>query len=461
MKRYLKSFLCLVCMLALLLPAWCAADADTWTCTNGHQGNTGNYCTRCGLPRNDSWTCSGCGTRGNTDAYCPTCGRARSAYANRPSFSVNDIVQFGAYPQSNISRRDPIQWRILDISSDGQYGLLMSIYGLDKVDYHTARTSVTWETSYVRAWLNTTFYQSAFTLTEQSAIRLTRVRNDANPYYPDTPAGRDTDDYVFLLSVNEALTYLPNRMDRCIPATEYAFSRGAYRNRSGDDYSWWWLRSPGRYPYTAARARGANTDAMDRLAGDLLYNEVDDSEDVVIPCLWVNLAYVSAPSGGTVSRAPAVTNPYVTASLKMRLSTRTGPSTSYDEPGTFFSNTWQQVTAKVFSKAQGNGVWWLQVEFTNSGKKYRVYTGLKRLNVDINAIPEETAIGTGYVTGSDNVTGYYGPGTDYAPISKKVPLYSSISVWGQENGYCLVDFYDYNTNTQRRAWIPAQNVVFQ
>ena len=84
----------------------------------------------------------------------------------------------------------------------------------------------------------------------------------------------------------------------------------------------------------------------------------------------------------------------VTGTLNQRLSTRTGPSTKYDEPGTFL-RAGDRVT--VLSKAWDdvNEIWWLQVEFRSGGEKYRAYTGLKRFSdVNINSIPEEYPLGS-------------------------------------------------------------------
>ena len=58
------------------------ADDGTWTCENGHEGNTGNFCPRCGAPRPEpaddgTWTCEN-GHEGNTGNFCPRCGAPRS-----------------------------------------------------------------------------------------------------------------------------------------------------------------------------------------------------------------------------------------------------------------------------------------------------------------------------------------------------------------------------------------------
>ena len=57
-----------------------AADG-TWTCENGHEGNTGNFCTVCGAkkpepepePADETWTCEN-GHEGNVGNFCPVCG---------------------------------------------------------------------------------------------------------------------------------------------------------------------------------------------------------------------------------------------------------------------------------------------------------------------------------------------------------------------------------------------------
>ena len=52
-------------------------DDRSWTCVNGHSGNTGNFCTECGSPRPQEKTaCAACGYE-FTDGipkFCPNCG---------------------------------------------------------------------------------------------------------------------------------------------------------------------------------------------------------------------------------------------------------------------------------------------------------------------------------------------------------------------------------------------------
>ena len=53
-------------------------EPGTWTCENGHEGNTGKFCSECGAAKpvpeeNGTWTCVN-GHEGNTGKFCTECG---------------------------------------------------------------------------------------------------------------------------------------------------------------------------------------------------------------------------------------------------------------------------------------------------------------------------------------------------------------------------------------------------
>ncbi|MBQ1511563.1 MAG: SPFH domain-containing protein [Selenomonadaceae bacterium] len=55
--------------------------AGGWTCSCGHAGNTGKFCSECGKPQPapaSAWTCS-CGHAGNTGKFCAECGKPKPA----------------------------------------------------------------------------------------------------------------------------------------------------------------------------------------------------------------------------------------------------------------------------------------------------------------------------------------------------------------------------------------------
>lgn len=82
-RRRLAAFLAVLLILSLPAPAVYAGQTDTWTCPNGHEGNTGKFCTECGASRAEAeedaekeWTCPQCGTV-SSGKFCPECGMSR------------------------------------------------------------------------------------------------------------------------------------------------------------------------------------------------------------------------------------------------------------------------------------------------------------------------------------------------------------------------------------------------
>lgn len=146
------------------------------------------------------------------------------------------------------------------------------------------------------------------------------------------------------------------------------------------------------------------------------------------------------------------------AKLNKKIATRTGPSRSYDEPGTFFISNWASQTVTVYTKAYRDGVWWVLVDFAERGHPYRLYTGASRVEIDLSMIPEEKPIGTFSLGWNNDITGYYGPGTNYTGIKKAVPKGASGDVYAVEKGYVWIDFFDSESNKQRRAWVRSDLV---
>ncbi len=151
--------------------------------------------------------------------------------------SVGDIVVFG-----------DIRWYVIARTETGCK--LLSEKPVIKLPFNVAsyHSIDTWDKSTVRAWLNGPFYNT-FTEEEKALIAKTHNINPANSEY-GTPGGEDTDDYIFLLSVEEANT-LDSKVLKC----------GYWH---GMDNQWWWLRSPGvNKDYTAYV--GNNSDGKNRV----------------------------------------------------------------------------------------------------------------------------------------------------------------------------------------------------
>lgn len=166
------------------------------------------------------------------------------------------IIQFGEYEQDNKTDNgtEPIDWVVLEIQ-DGK-ALLISQKALECLAFNEKQADLTWADSSIRTWLNTTFFDTAFTEDEQRAITSISVQNTAEEGFADyNPSDLDaTDDRVSLLSYRETMKYFPDKNDRKITGTEYARSRGARFGgftTIGIGETDWWLRSPGRASFDA------------------------------------------------------------------------------------------------------------------------------------------------------------------------------------------------------------------
>lgn len=169
--------------------------------------------------------------------------------------SVGDTVVFGTYEQDGNRANGPewIEWLVLDKEEDRL--LVISKYGLSSQAYNTTNISITWGHCTLRDFLNRRFLQDAFSEEEQARIPTLTVRAEQNPFF-DTDSGKDTQDKVFLLSIEEADRYFSSdEARRCIP-TPLTEAQGAcvsitYES-DGRATCWWWLRQPGRRNNLAA-----------------------------------------------------------------------------------------------------------------------------------------------------------------------------------------------------------------
>lgn len=218
------------------------------------------------------------------------------AAARDAKFAVGNYVTFGTYPQTKEGNdATPIEWLVL--ARDGDKALLISRYGLDAQPYNKDNTSVTWETCTLRTWLNSTFYNKAFSSAEQAAILTTNVDNSKSQCYSgwNTSGGNNTQDKVFLLSYAEANKYFDvenwqnngatDNVKSRIEPTAYAIAQGALtsffgRTADGTDAGWWWLRS---LSYSQRHAAYVSSD------GSLRSSSVNDASGSVRPALWVNI----------------------------------------------------------------------------------------------------------------------------------------------------------------------------
>ena len=213
------------------------------------------------------------------------CASAGCAEANTASVEVGSTIVFGQYEQDNdlTNGAEPIEWRVLSI--EGDEALLVSRYALDSKPYDAKGGHAYWGKSTLRAWLNSDFYDAAFT-EEEKAVILTKDlpnRKEAN-----------TADPVFLLSTDDAKKLFANHADRQADPTPYAAAQGAYISTKYTGHIQWWLRtnsweSKNRAAYVAASG-GVMT------CGGNTFGAITNDRLVVRPAIYVNLSVLSAPA---------------------------------------------------------------------------------------------------------------------------------------------------------------------
>lgn len=144
-----------------------------------------------------------------------------------------------------------------------------------------------------------------------------------------------------------------------------------------------------------------------------------------------------------------------TAQTLMRVASRSGPGTNYDELGSYHK---QGYTLTVLSRAydENNGIWWLQVELNYGSELRRVYTGLKRVDIDINDVQDEYPLFYARVK-SSNIP-YYGPGTAYTAHKNAIAAGTEGIIYGFEDGWVLFEFYNADKKQYRRVWMPIDRV---
>lgn len=202
-----------------------------------------------------------------------------STYVFGREVAKGDIVSFGVYEQDadTDNGAEAVEWIVLDVKEDR--ALILSEECLDVRTYHDTYVDVTWAESEVRGWLNKEFLNALLTKEEQGYVATTKVTTPDNEDFA-TLGGEDTDDKVFLLSIDEADTYFVNNTERIAAPTKYAVSKGAYKSDKGT--TWWWLRSPGE---TQRDAADVYTDGNIMRDGYFATNRIFS----IRPAMWVNI----------------------------------------------------------------------------------------------------------------------------------------------------------------------------
>ena len=247
-------------------------------------------------------------------------------------YALGDKITDNGYYKLNVYwfKYEPIKWRILTTGEKSAY--IMSDIALDFFSMQPDRKSEirddlfasynnsagvpdgiyanNWEYSFIRSWLNETFYNEVFNDLQKEIIQTTHLDNSARSCNPNEypkyygygeNAGKnkyadqckDTDDKIFLLSLRDVTTtaYRFNKdvnaedPARNLQASDFAKFHGVSMGNTQKDYVTWYTRSPS----LAVGNQGYTTFVLYRDNKGVINSPNLVAEGGVVPALWITL----------------------------------------------------------------------------------------------------------------------------------------------------------------------------
>ena len=369
-KRLIAMILSVV---LLTMPLLATADGE-WICPNcGQTGNNGNFCSNCATARpSTDWTCTNCGQEGNTGNFCSNCAAARPdgnnpASAAAPQAAVNECLEQipGETDRVKVipnkvdassyiaNKKNPNLW-IPGNATDGnettcwQFSSKKGLKGKTwiSLSFDTPQTMD-------EIWFKNGFWG---------------VNDKGGDQYPINSRLQET--HINFLYSGET-KYQDAQAMTLKDESRTGWQRFSFGHREN-------VVSVRIFPWTIYKGSSFPKDVC--LSEVMIVREAP--------------AESAKPAQGEKAAVIYDSDPSITGcNLLMKLATRTGPGTEYAEPGTFFGNNWQNQTVKVLRKSYDGSIWWVQVDFRNGNKNsYRVWTGVKRVDVDLNKVKEDQRI---------------------------------------------------------------------
>ncbi len=143
---------------------------------------------------------------------------AKPEVTPKPTLPPYETVKLGNYGGESL------EWRVLDKKDNATLLITKNIIDYKDFNESTQAEATDWKNSSLRHWLNEDFYQNAFSNEERNAIKTTTVQD----FKEDHKAGEQTQDHIFVLSVDQAFSYFESDEDRIAHATEYAKQQKKY-----------------------------------------------------------------------------------------------------------------------------------------------------------------------------------------------------------------------------------------
>lgn len=177
--------------------------------------------------------------------FCPSCGQElmskdAGGASSGNTEKIHILPEVGAHLFFGRYQGDDIEWVVLDSDAEKHRSLLFCAYSIELAPYHGNDIAITWKLCDLRKWLNDGFMHDSFTKGERARICPVLLKN---PGCGDEMGCGDTEDSVFLLSIEEAQKYpLPK---------DYNLSNNVKnevkRNYVRENLKGYWLRTCAKY----------------------------------------------------------------------------------------------------------------------------------------------------------------------------------------------------------------------
>ena len=297
----------------------------------------------------------------------------RPSWTTGSSSTDNSCQDDNGYNTSTVYwfKYEPMKWQVLSFDKTTGNAVVLSKDIIDSQQYynnHNGRTigGVTvypsnYEHSDIRAWLNGTFYDGAFSEKEKNAIIATTLDNSAYSEEYSQYDSNSTTDKVWLLSYDEAhnseygfdTAHRSDSETRMAQGSAYALCQGLLKY-SLNGSSFWRLRTAGYYfDYACGVVIGGCVDD-----GNVVYNTCNG----VRPAINIHLTSEISPSekynvGDTVSFGSYPQSEVTDGELKAKLTELAGSTDGWTSYNYYISD------------AQSDYMKYTDVEY--GGEKYR------------------------------------------------------------------------------------------
>ncbi|SFB21118.1 hypothetical protein SAMN05216249_11349 [Acetitomaculum ruminis DSM 5522] len=186
------------------------------------------------------------------------------------------LIEFGAYYYDRNFLIKPLKFIVLEKNSNK--ALIISKDILSFNIYNEDILNNEWRNSFIRKWLNDTFYNKAFSKEEKMFIKTTDLEVSINPK-TNVSNGLPTKDKVFLLDVLEAEKYQKKGLLSFGNVNEFAYFEDKTLNKNSNNS--FWLRSLG---FSKTNACTLKSDGSINYQGDYA-----KSKNAIRPAMWIRI----------------------------------------------------------------------------------------------------------------------------------------------------------------------------